>query len=133
MSCWREKATGAVTRSRPRGSAARSRTPAKLSAMCSKAPRVSSTRRWPASVRRTLRVVRVTRATPAARSSSATRWLMAALLTPRRAAAEVKLPCCSSTTSQCRWLHKASALASGFSFAMQRLFSKMNNQFKRSA
>ena len=51
--------------------------------------RVSSTSLWPASVRRRLRVVRCTRVTLAARSSSAMRWLMAALLTPNRAAAAV--------------------------------------------
>ena len=50
---------------------------------------VSSTSRWPASVSRTLRVVRRTSAMPAARSSSAMRWLIAALLTPSRAAAAV--------------------------------------------
>jgi hypothetical protein len=50
-----------------------------------KGARVWSTSRWPASVRRTLRVVRCTSATPASFSSSAMRWLMAALLTPRRA------------------------------------------------
>ena len=52
-------------------------------------PRMSSTSCWPASVSRTLRVVRCTSGTPAARSSSAMRWLIAALLTPRRCAAAV--------------------------------------------
>ena len=87
--CWRASATGAVTRSRPCGASARSRTCAKLWLICSKAARVWSTNRWPGSVRRTLRVVRCTSDTPATRSSSAMRWLMAALLTLRRAAAAV--------------------------------------------
>lgn len=87
--CWRPRATGAVTRSTPRGVSASSRTPAKLRSICAKAPRVASTRPSPASVRRRLRVVRRTSGTPAAASSSRMRWLTAALLTPSRAAVAV--------------------------------------------
>ncbi len=76
--------------------------------MASKEVRVPSASRWPASVSRTLRVVRSTSGTPASRSSSAMRWLMPALLTPSRRAAAVKLPCCASTVSQCRWVHRLS-------------------------
>ena len=125
-SCWRAKATGAVTRTSPRGTPARSRTPAKLWAICSKGPRMSSTSRWPASVSRTLRVVRCTNGAPAARSSSAMRWLMAALLTPRRSAAAVKLPCCASTVSQCRCV-QSDSIFWGF---MPALFANANNKFK---
>ncbi len=48
---------------------------------------VSSTRRCPASVSPTDRVVRRTSVTPIARSSSAMRWLTAALEIPSRCAA----------------------------------------------
>ena len=70
---WRPSATGAVTRTRPRGWPARSRMPGEALLMRSKAPRVSSASCWPASVRPTERVVRRTSGTPAARSSSAMR------------------------------------------------------------
>ena len=106
--CWRASATGAVTRSRPRGMAARSLMPAKAVLICANALPVASANCWPASVRRTLRVVRSTSGTPAARSRSAMRWLIAALLTPSRCAAAVKLPSVPSTLSQCTWLHSVS-------------------------
>ena len=124
-SCWRAKATGAVTRSRPRGAVARSRTLSKPWAIWAKAPRVSSASRSPASVSRMLRVVRRTSGTPAARSSSAMRWLIAALLTPSRAAAAVKLPCSRRMLSQCRWVQRVSI----FWVSMQALFTRANNQF----
>ena len=91
--CWRPSATGArhaqhAVRLRRRGPARRR----------SSARSARTRRAWPRPaarrprVSRTLRVVRRTSGTPAARSSSAMRWLIAALLRPRRCAAAVKLP-----------------------------------------
>ena len=93
--CWRP-------RRRPAALSRRSRTPAKAWSMLLNAPRMASASCWPASVRRTLRVVRRTSGRPAARSSSTTRWLIAALDSPSRCAAAVKLPASANTVSACR-------------------------------
>ena len=97
----RPSATGAETRSTPRGWAARSRAAATLDSIREKHSLVSSTSCCPTCVRRTDRVVRCNRAAPTVRSSSLTRWLTAAFDTPSWRAAVVKLPHRATAVSAC--------------------------------
>ena len=98
-----------VMRILPAGRSRCAVTASSRASISSRAGRNDSTRRWPASVGATLRVVRVSRRTPSRSSSRRTVWLSADCDVPSRAAARVKL--LASATARRAFSSESSARA----------------------